>query len=147
MHYTRDGFSAFRASRKAIRYSMNSSGPEHKSFTRTSNITSARLAERDWCIKIQSSLLQIYFRLSGFQSSILLIYFREGSIRCSHCTKVRQKKTIRYVTRLFRDLRDAASLAVTEITLLQPFLCVNRSPVQYDFHGGTKASRYCVNIA
>ena len=151
MHYTRDSFSAFRVPRKAIRYSVNSSGPGHKSFTRTSNITSnitsARFAERDWCIKIQSSLLQIYFRLSGFQSSILLIYFREGSIRCSHCTKVRQKKTIRYVTLHFRDLRDAASLAVTEIALLQPFLCVNRSPVQYDFHGGAKASRYCVNIA
>ena len=91
MHYTRDSFSAFRAPRKAIRYRTNSSRPGHKSFTRTSNITSARLAERDWCIKIQSSLLQIYFRLSGFQSSILLIYFREGSIRCSHCTKERQK--------------------------------------------------------
>ena len=92
MHYTRDSFSAFRAPRKAIRYRTNSSRPGHKSLTRTSNITSARLAERDWCIKIQSSLLQIYFRLSGFQSSILLIYFREGSIRCSHYTKVRQKK-------------------------------------------------------
>ena len=65
MHYTRDSFSAFRAPRKAIRYRTNSSRPGHKSFTRTSNITSARLAERDWCIKIQSSLLQIYFRLSG----------------------------------------------------------------------------------
>ena len=147
MHYTRDSFSAFRAPRKAIRYRTNSSRPGHKSFTRTSNIMSARLAERDWCIKIQSSLLQIYFRLSGFQSSILLIYFREGSIRCSHCTKVRQKKTIRYVTLHFRDLRGAASLAVTEIALLQPFLYVNRSPVQYDFHGGSKAIRYCVNMA
>ena len=57
------------------------------------------------------------------------------------------KKTIRYVMLHFRDLRDAASLAVTEIALLQPFLYVNRSPVQYDFHGGAKAIRYCVNMA
>ena len=28
----------------------------------------------------------------------------------------------------------------------KPFLCVNRSPIQYDFWGGTKPIRYRVNI-
>ena len=34
------------------------------------------LAERVWCTKFQSSLLNIYFRLNGFQPSLLLIYIR-----------------------------------------------------------------------
>ena len=29
----------------------------------------------------------------------------------------------------------------------KPFLCVNRSPIQYDFWGGTKPIRYIVNKA
>ena len=49
---------------------------------------SGRLTERVWCTKIQSSLLNIYFRLSGFQSSPLVIDFRYGPNRHSHCTKV-----------------------------------------------------------
>ena len=39
----------------------------------------------------QSSLLNTFFRLSGFQSSVLLIYFRDGPNSSSHCTKVRHK--------------------------------------------------------
>ena len=54
----------------------------------TSNIEPARLAERVWYTKLQSSLLNIYFRLSRFQSSLLLIYFRDGPNRCSYYTKV-----------------------------------------------------------
>ena len=39
------------------------------SRSHTSNIVpAARLAERLWCPKSQSSLLNIYFRLSGFQA-------------------------------------------------------------------------------
>ena len=34
---------------------------------------------------------------------------------------------------------------VTEITLPQPFLCVNRSLNRYDFRGGAKAIRYTVD--
>ena len=29
----------------------------------------------------------------------------------------------------------------------QPFLCLNRSPIQYDFHGDATATPYGVNIA
>ena len=58
------------------------------SRSHTSNIVPAKLAERVWCTKFQSSLLDIYFRLSGFQPSILLIYFCDGPNRCSHSTKV-----------------------------------------------------------
>ena len=36
----------------------------------------------------QSSLLNIYFRLRGFQSLRLLIHFRYGPITCSHWIKV-----------------------------------------------------------
>ena len=57
----------------------------------TSNIVPAKLAERVWCPKFQSSLLNIYFRLSGFRPSLLLIYFRDGPNRCSHCTEVWHK--------------------------------------------------------
>ena len=61
------------------------------SRSHTSNIVPAKLAERVWCTKFQSSLLDIYFRLSGFQPSLLLIHFRHGPNRCSHCTEVWQK--------------------------------------------------------
>ena len=47
-----------------------------------------RLAERVWRTKSQSSLLNISFRLSGFQSSLLLIHFRYSPNTCVHCTKV-----------------------------------------------------------
>ena len=53
----------------------------------TLNIVPARLAERVWCTKIQSSLLNIYFRLCGFQFSLLLIYFRDAPKRCSQHPK------------------------------------------------------------
>lgn len=36
----------------------------------------------------QSSLLNIYLRLRGFQSLLLLIHFRYGPITCSHWIKV-----------------------------------------------------------
>ena len=57
----------------------------------TSNMVPARLAERVWWTKSQSSLLKIYFRLSWFQSSLLLIHIRDRTNRCSHCTKVWRK--------------------------------------------------------
>ena len=36
-------------------------------------------------------------------------------------------------------------LSVTEIMLPQTFLCVDRSSIQYDFHGGTNALWHSVN--
>ena len=57
----------------------------------TSNTTPARLAGRVWCTKFQSSLLNIYFRLSGFQVSLLLIYFRD--VHTSPKYKVPCKRT------------------------------------------------------
>ena len=38
-----------------------------------------------WCICSQSSLLNIYFRVSGFQSSVLLILFNYAPNTCSTC--------------------------------------------------------------
>ena len=59
------------------------------------------LAERVWCTKSQSSLLNIYFRLSGFQSSLLYT--------CLYCDEERQKP-IRHAIIHFHDLRGAALL-------------------------------------
>ena len=56
-----------------------------------------------------SSLLNIYFPLSGFQFSLLLIYFRQGPNACSHCGE-EWNKPIRSVTIHFQDLRGATSL-------------------------------------
>ena len=49
------------------------------SRSHTSNLVSACLAERVWCTKFQSSLLNIYFRLSGLQSLLLIIHFHNRS--------------------------------------------------------------------
>ena len=76
------------------------------SRSHTSNMVLAQLAERVWWTKFQSSLLNIYFRLSEFQASLLLIYFRNV------------KKTIRYVT-LHLEIGAAHLRSITEIAAPQ----------------------------
>ena len=91
------------------------------------HIVPDRLAKRVWWTKSQSSLLNIYFSLSGFQSSLLHIHFRNGS-KPVHTIPNCGSEPIRYVTLHFRDQRGAASLCYrnrAEITVLK---CVNRSP-------------------
>ena len=104
----------------------------------------AQLAERVWCTKFQSSLLNIYFRFSKFQPSLLLIYFREGSNRYSHSTKVWHKTSPTCDAPLSRSARG---FALSDIAPKSSSLSVNRSPIRYDFCGGVKATRYSVNIA
>ena len=85
--------------RKAIRYSMNRKGAVRggagrrvqELHTHLTCILPARLAERVWFTKFQSSLLNVYFRLSRFQSLLLLIYFQVGIGVYTDCTKVWQK--------------------------------------------------------
>ena len=74
---------------RTFRYSMNGNRTELEQVVQshTSNIAPERLAERVWCTKSQSSLLNIYFRLSGFQSSLLLIHFCYGPNTCLHYTQ------------------------------------------------------------
>ena len=96
------------------------------SRSHTSNMVLAQLAERVWWTKFQSSLLNIYFRLSEFQAPLLLIYFRNV------------KKTIRYVT-LHLEIGAAHLRSITEIAAPQSFLCVNRRFIRYDFSAGAKA--------
>ena len=78
-----------------IRYSIVTAAVQNwnKSFIHIqSNIVPERFAERVWWTKSQSPLLNIYFRLWGYQSSsLLLIHFRYSANTCSHCTKVWQK--------------------------------------------------------
>ena len=69
-----------------------------------SNILLERLAERAWYTKSQSSLLNIYFHISGFSSSFLLIYLLSG------LSKTMEPKPFRYATIQFQDRRGAASL-------------------------------------
>lgn len=69
--------------------------PWNKSFSsHTSNIiVLEHLAEEKvWWDECQSTLLNIYFRLSWFQSSCLLIHFRQGPNTCLHYTNVWQLK-------------------------------------------------------
>ena len=101
----------------------------------------ARLAERVWRNKFQSSLLNYYFRFSKFQSSLLLIYFREGSNRYSHSIKVRHKTSPICDAPLSRSARLCS---VTEIAPKSPSLSVNRIHIRYDFCGGAKAIRYTI---
>ena len=102
-----------------------------------------RLAERVWCTKSQSSLLNIYFRFSGFQSSLLLIHFRCGSNASSHCHK-KWQKFIRYVTFFFQNWRRAASFRYRNRAEICS-LCVNNSTSRYSFHVGARAIRHTVN--
>ena len=95
--------------------------------------------ERVWFThKFESSLLNIYFRLSRFQSSLLPIYSRNGPNRCSLCTKVWHKTHPICHAPLSRSVRHSL-LSVTEIATPQPFMCVSRSPLRYDFYDDAKA--------
>ena len=100
---------AFRANRKS--YSVNGKGTELEQVVhthRTSNIVPERLAGRVWWTKSQSSLWNIYFRLSGFHFSFLPIHFLYSPSTCSHCDEAWQKVAIRRVSLHFRDRRGAA---------------------------------------
>ena len=107
----------------------------------------ARLAERVWCTKLQSSLLNIYFLLSGLQSSLLPVYFRDGPNRSVFTLHHSKTQTLSHMWWSTFEIGAAQLRSVKEITPSQPFLCVNRSPTHYDFCGGAKAIRYSVNIS
>ena len=114
---------------KAIRYSINNNGPRpHKSFTHihTSNIMLAWLANRVWCTKFQSSLMNIYFCLSRLQSSFLLIYFHDSPNRCSHSTKVWHKNLFN----MWHSTFEISAVQLRSTTKIMPkslFLCVTEA--------------------
>ena len=77
---------------KALQCSMNSNGTELEQVDQTHRTAACQSGwpiKRSWWTKFESSLLNIYFRLSGFQFLPLLIQFQYGMNACSHCyTKV-----------------------------------------------------------
>ena len=82
------------------------------SRSHTSNILPERLPGRVCCTKSQSSLLNIYFHISGFSSysfTLSLVYHKQWN-----------KNLFRYATIQFRDRRGAASL------LYRNHACQNR---------------------
>ena len=101
-------------------------------------------AERGWWTKSQTSLLNIYFRLSGFQSSLLFIHFRYGpNITSLHCTD--QSEATKNLSDMWLstlEISAAQLCSVTEIAPNSPFLCVYRSPNRYGFRAGAKATWY-----
>ena len=108
---------------------MDSNGPGwHKSFANVKHHASA--VGQDGLVL--SSLLNISFHLRGFQSSL------HHSIHKTYLTNMRCS-IFKINTALFRS--------TTEMVLPQPYMSVNRSPNEYDFHGGAKANHYSVNIA
>ena len=101
----------------------------------TSNIVRERLVKKDWCTKFQSSLLNIYFRLSG--PSCLSYLFTSAKVRISvYIAAKRGTEPIRYVTLHFRNPRGAASRRA-EITVLWR---VNRSPLRYGVRTGPRGT-------
>ena len=83
------------------------------SRSHTSNIVLAKLAERVWCTKFQSSLLDIYFRFSGFQPSL----FTSATGRIGvHTAPKYGKKPI-------RDRRGAASPRYRSLAATTAFMC------------------------
>ena len=117
-------------SNQSISQSINQSINQFINQSMTSNIVAARLAERVWCTQFQSSLRVIYFRLSGFQYSLLPIYFRDGPNTCLHYTKVWQKTYPISDTPVLRSAWRSVAPSQTS-SPPQPFLCVNRSPIEY----------------
>ena len=77
----------------------------------------------------------------------LPIHFRYGSITWSHYTKVWHRPDQICDSPPTFEIDVAQPHSVTEVAPKSPFLCVNRSPIRYDFRAGAKAIRYCVNMA
>ena len=96
-----------------------------ESRSHTSNIVPAWLAERIWCTQFQSSLLNIYFRPSGFQSSAPTYPL---PLRSEYPFILHQRVTQNLTDMwLSTFVIGAAQLRyVTKVALPQPFLCVNR---------------------
>ena len=55
-----------------------------QSRSHASNIVQERLAERAWWTEAKASLMNICFRLSGFQASLQITYLRYGLDTCSY---------------------------------------------------------------
>lgn len=120
-----------------IRYIMKSNGSELEQvvYTVTSNIVRERLVKKDWRTKFQSSLLNIYFHLSGL--SCLSYLFTSAKVRISVYTAAKRgTEPIRYVTLHFRNPRGTASYRA-EITVLWR---VNRSRLQYGLRAGPRGT-------
>ena len=97
--------------------------------------------------KIQSSLLNIYFRLCGFHASPRSCYSLPLRSQYPAAFTLQQS-----VAQSLSDMwRSTSSLARRSFTQLQKshqkllFLYVSRSPIWYGFHASAKAIRYRVN--
>ena len=116
---------------------MNSNGPRrHKPYTHIEH-PAGTVGQGDWCTKCHSSLLNIYFRLSGSYSftSAEQVFTLHRSVA----------QNLSDMWRSTFEIGSAQLRFVTEIAPLEQFLCVNRSPIRYDFRGGAKAIRCSVN--
>ena len=98
----------------------------------TLNMLPEWLARRLWCTKSHS----------------LLIHFHDSPwpYRCSHCTKIWQKNYLHDIWCLIFKINTGQLCSITEIVPKSLFLCVNRSPIQYNFPAGTKVIRYSVGL-
>ena len=110
------------------------------------NFKPARLAERVWCTKVLSSLLNIYFRLFSSQArSSYLLPRRVEQVFILHQSMVQTLYDMWPPT--FEIGAAQLRCSVTEIAPLQPFLWVSRSLIQYHFLGGVKVIWCCMNTA
>ena len=71
-----------------IRDSVNSNGTKLEQVVHTHRTSCRGSRPRGRWTKSQSSILNIYFRLRGFQSLFPLLHFRYGPNTCSQYTKV-----------------------------------------------------------
>lgn len=116
-------------------YSVQFEYKQHRtgiSFLHTRNIVQKQSTEGVW-----KTLLNIHFRLIGFQFSHLLIHFRNGPHSCSHKCGT---KPIRYVTLTFENgvrLACAGQLRslidIARKSLILSVISVNKSLLKYGF--------------
>ena len=96
------------------------------------------IGREEW-LNIPIPILNIYFRLRGFQSSSLLIHFRRyGLNNCSHCSIVWYRTYPICDAPLF-EIGAAQLRFVTKMVTKSLLLCVNRSPIRCGSGAGAKA--------
>ena len=130
-------------SRKAIGYDMTSNGPGGRRHKSSTHIETSR--GRCWPRgfgALNSSLTSV-----SLGSSFRFYLFTSAAGRIG--TKEWHKTNLLRDASLLRSARRGAAQlhSVTEIAPPQPFSCVNRSPIPYDFRVNAKAIHYSLNRA
>ena len=120
--------------KNAVQYIMNISGRG----------TAQVICTRWKCY--QSGWQEGFGALNPTRSLLIHSHDSPWPYRCSHCTKIWQKNYLHDIWCLIFKINTGQLCSITEIVPKSLFLCMNRSPIRYNFPAGTKVIRCSVGL-